>query len=356
MGKRLAVSGFARLPVELVNIIFGLAAESSRHTCLDLCLVASWARQIALPYLFRTLVAKDHGAKFNIYLANRACIPINTNINPASLVKHVWMPLETDDTTNPVLDVFENCHNIVHIALTIYCFCTLIRATSPPLIADMRKTISGPALDRDRDLHLTLLSTTFFNWTFPQYWQPNVMRRSPLYDQITHIRVETVNSFHVYHLFKLDHFSRLSHLSVPYYHPTQHVAEQLDDLLELQSLEMFVVAGVRKPLQQAHWKRLQEWVWAKRRSDKRVFFVEVPAMDIQAEWEAEMRGGESLWDRALRYTTQWEAREEAEAALVRIFDRPRIVNCTDLFVAVHQELQAANSQTIMPRRSRRNAL
>ena len=355
MGKRL-VSGFARLPAELINIIFALAAESSRHTCLDLCLVASWARQIALPYLFRTLVAKDHGAKFNKYLANPPYIPINTNINPASLVKHVWIPLEYDGTDS-VLDVFKNCHNLVHIALTIHCFYNLIRATSPYLVADMTKTtISGPALDRDRDLHFTMLSAGSFNWTFPQYWQPGAVLRSPLYDQITHIRVETLDSYYISPSHGMAHFSRLSHLSVPYYHSTQHVANQLDVFLELQSLEMFVVAGVRKPLQQAHWKRLQEWVWAERRTDKRVFFLEVPAMDIQAEWEAEMRGGKSLWDRAFRYTTEWEAREKAEAALVKIFNCPRIVTCADLFVAVHQELQAANSQTIMPRRSRRNAL
>jgi hypothetical protein len=99
-------------------------------------------------------------------------------------------------------------------------------------MVDMRKTISGPTLDCNRDLHLTLLGVTLFNWTFPQYWQPNIMWRSPLCDQITHIRVEIVDSFHVSHLFKLDHFSQLSHLSVPYYHPMQHVAEQLDNLLE----------------------------------------------------------------------------------------------------------------------------
>jgi hypothetical protein len=81
---------------------------------------------------------------------------------------------------------------------------------------------------------------------------------------------------------------------------------------------MFVVAGVRKPLQLAHRRRLEKWVLTKRRRDKRVFFVEVPAMDIQAEWEGEMRGGESIWDRAFRYTTQWEDRQVAEAALVRI--------------------------------------
>jgi hypothetical protein len=117
---------------------------------------------------------------------------------------------------------------------------------------------------------------------------------------------------------------------------------------------MFVVAGVRKPLRQAHWKRLEQWVRTKRRRDKREFFVEVPAMDIQVEWEVEMRGGKSLWDRAFRYTTEWEARESAEAALVRIF--PRLLGLLPLlilFVVVHQELQVASSKGIMPRRSRR---
>ena len=37
--------------------------------------------------------------------------------------------------------------------------------------------------------------------------------------------------------------------------------------------------------------------------DKRVFFVEILAMDVQAEWEEEITGGESIWDRAFRYTT-----------------------------------------------------
>ena len=62
-------------------------------------------------------------------------------------------------------------------------------------------------------------------------------------------------------------------------------------------------------------------VLAELQEDKRVFFVEVPAMDIQAEWEREMRGGKTIWERAIRYTTQWEARQRAEAALVRIFAR-----------------------------------
>jgi len=267
--------------------------------------VASWARQIALPRLFRTLVAKDHGANFRKYLANRPYVPFNTNINPPSLVENLWMPLQGHDITDSVLDAFENCHNIAHMALTIDCFHKLICATSSlPLRSEHEKRkVSGPALDGHSDLHLTMLGATSFNWAFKEYWDSSATIRSPLYDRITHIRVETVNSYKTPRRQKLHHFSRLSHLSLPYYNSTQHKARRLDEFLKLRSLEMFVVAGVTKPLQQAHWKRLEEWVREKRRVDKRVFFVEIPAMDIQAGWEEEIRGEESIWDRAFRYTT-----------------------------------------------------
>ena len=139
------------------------------------------------------------------------------------------------------------------------------------------RMISGPALDDKRNLHLTLLGTTSFNWALREFHHDDPSLRSPLYDQITHIRVETANGYKTRH--KLTHFSRLSHLSVPYYNSVHHVSKHLDDFLQVRSLEMFVVAGVRKPLQQAHWKRLQDWVRAKRKLLKNkngILFVENP--------------------------------------------------------------------------------
>jgi len=350
--KRPVSSPFIRLPIELVNIIFALAAEASRHTCLDLCKVASWARQIALPHLFGTLVAGDHGTKFQKYLANPPYIPFNTNITAASLVKNVWIPLEDRGTTDSVLDVFQNCHNITHMALTVHCFYKLVRSTTSEVLAPSHRKISGPCLNDNRSLHFTLLGTASFNWVLRELHHADVSLRSPLYDQITHVRVETIDGYKTRH--KLYHFSRLSHLSVPYYNSAHHVAKQLDDFLKLRLLDMFVVAGVRKPLQQAHWKRLQDWVRAKRKKEKRVFFVEIPAMDIQAEWEAEMRGGESIWDRALRYTSQWEAKEQAEE-LVRTSVSRLNGNLTDSACYHPQEVQATTRRGGMPRRSCRLA-
>jgi hypothetical protein len=328
MVKNEVFSGFPCFPVELVNIIFTLAAESSRHTCLALCLVASWARQIALPHLFCTLVMKDHNVEFDKYLADPPYMPVNTNIDAASLVKNVWMPSEDYDTTELAIDIFENCPNITHMGLTIYRFYQLIYSTSPIHISYLRRKVLGPAFDNYHDLHITILGATSFAWACRQNWNPNVLLRSPLYDRTTRVRVETVDSYNMPYKHRLHHFSRLSHLSVPYYHATQHIVTRLDIFLELQSLEMFVVAGVKKPLQQAQWKRLQEWVREKRKTDKRVFFVEIPAVDIQVEWEREMRGGESIWDQALRYTTRWEAKEREKLELVRTLSCRQVVILT----------------------------
>jgi hypothetical protein len=41
------------------------------------------------------------------------------------------LPLEDYGITNSVLDVFEKCDNIEHMALTVECFLSLICATSP---------------------------------------------------------------------------------------------------------------------------------------------------------------------------------------------------------------------------------
>lgn len=350
-GLRPASSLFPRLPVEIINIILAFAAES-RHTCLDLCLVSSWARQIALPHLFRTLVSKDR--KFQKYLVNPPYVPFDTNINAASLVKNVWMPLDYD-AAGLVLDVFQNCRNITHMALSGSCLSAIIRATTPTppgfltLTYESRRLISGTK----SDIHLTVLGTYSFNWVVSGSWQPNV--RSPLYDQITHIRVETIDSFYVSGLHRPDNFSRLSHLSLPYYNAMQHDPNKLDSFLELESLQMLVIAGVRKLLQQAHWGRLEAWVWLKRTTDKRVFFVEIPGVDIQAEWEEEMRDGESVWAKASRYTAQWEARENAKVALVRHLLLLVLLSLPISIALYHQEMQAANSPVIMPRRSRRMA-
>jgi len=61
---------------------------------------------LALPHLFRTLVAKNDGAKFKKYLTNPPYVPFDTNIDAASLVKNVWVPLEDHGSYHLLIGVF----------------------------------------------------------------------------------------------------------------------------------------------------------------------------------------------------------------------------------------------------------
>jgi hypothetical protein len=49
-------------PMEIIVHIFRLAAQSSRTTCPSLCLVASWVRELTLPYLYRRVITLHAGS------------------------------------------------------------------------------------------------------------------------------------------------------------------------------------------------------------------------------------------------------------------------------------------------------
>jgi hypothetical protein len=42
-------------------------------------------------------------------------------------------------------------------------------------------------------------------------------------------------------------------------------------------------------------------------TDQRLHVIEGHSQYFQDEWEEKMRGGESIWERAIQYTTTWEA-------------------------------------------------
>ena len=289
-----------RLPVELLHCVFNLASASSRHACLNICLVASWARQIALPHLFHTVVIKDTYAntEFTKYIVEPFLMP---NFRAACFVNNVW----AQNSRDLVLEVIEKCDNITHLALNTGHFRWLMRSTSPGTIAaSVSPGISGHALARQRDLHLTLLDAESLNLALTEHHNDDVTKKSPIFDKITHLRLTLVDSYKM--RANLDHFSRLTHLCMPYYDSRRHQTMYLQPFLELQSLQMFVIIVILRCARSSHVS-LENWVRNVRETDTRVYLVNGWSADIQVEWEREMRGGESVWERAIRYTNKWEA-------------------------------------------------
>jgi hypothetical protein len=75
-------------------------------------------------------------------------------------------------------------------------------------------------------------------------------------------------------------------------------------------LKVLVVAVVKDAVDPVEYEKLEEWVRKTRKTDDRVYLAETPSHKFvfQDEWEAEMRGEDSIWDRAVKYTATWEAR------------------------------------------------
>jgi hypothetical protein len=108
------------------------------------------------------------------------------------------------------------------------------------------------------------------------------------------------------------YFSRLSHLSVPYglggSRPGGYrLATLLRPFLNLKPLKMLVIAVAKNVIHKGRGRVLEKWVRKTRETDDRVYLME-GASNFQDEWENEVRGGESFWDQAVRYTDEWERR------------------------------------------------
>jgi hypothetical protein len=309
-------SPFIRLPAELVNYVLQLAAASSRHCSLDICLVASWARHLALPYLFHTIVI-DTVTSFGVrkYIADSPCMPANTNLLAGSSVKGAWIGGTGLEQYDQILAVFEACENITQLALRARDLDLLLRCSSPGIpLYGFRKRISPRAMARNHDLHLTLFGAHWSpsNW-LRTYYKPDPTRRSPIFDRVTHMRLTCIGFYKSSII--LDDFSRLSHLSVPYCLGGGHKAKHLQYFLDLKSLKMLVIAVAEDVIKQGHWKRLQKWVRDIRETDGRVYLVPCSST-LRDEWEKESRGGECIWDRAVRYTNEWECQTSGRCTII----------------------------------------
>jgi len=296
------VSPFTRIPPELVHRILNLAAAASRHSSLDICLVASWARRIALPHLFHTIVIKDKesNSQFNTFLLSPPHSPVDFTFPIAPFVTNIWMECIHD--LDCIIPVNELCDNVTHLALYPLLFFWLLHITTPQSkehTTEMK--VSDHVFDRSHDLNLTLLA--------PMDSRASLFAGSPLFHRITHICLATIKAYDTQQGFEL--FSRLSHLSVPYRGVARHHPTALQGFLKLESLQMLVVAIIEEVVQEADLKELEKWVREVRKTDGRVYLVGRHTANIQAEWENEMRGEKCIWERAIQYTATWEARAVA---------------------------------------------
>ncbi|KIM77931.1 hypothetical protein PILCRDRAFT_824920 [Piloderma croceum F 1598] len=300
------MSPFANLPPELVQHIFSLASAASRNSGLNICLVASWARHIALPHLLHTVVIKDHlaNAQFRHNLQGQSPYDPSPGFLAPPLIYNVWMEAVSDR----IISLFNACDNIQHLALADEAFLWLIHASSPiATVGAFNSTISQSAVARPQDLHLTIISAGR-RWTHPEYMYGDVTMRSPLLSKITRIYLADMDVLPTFS--EIEIFTRLTHLAVPFYDWFDH-GKFLRTLLLVELLEMLVVVIITGDVVKDDRAQIESQVAEIRKTDGRIYLAEslYRGVGIQKQWEEEMRGGKSIWDKAVRYTSEYEARK-----------------------------------------------
>ncbi|KAF9457261.1 hypothetical protein BDZ94DRAFT_256391 [Collybia nuda] len=281
---------YPELPPELVHNIFHYAARRSTPFCLVLCQVSRWTRELALPHLYSTVIIKNHSASSDYikYLGKYYFKFLQHDFQPTTALRSLWIAAVSDR----VVSIFGKCDNVVHLALHADNIFWLVHASSSEW-----KVLSHEVITRKQDLHITVIDGK--NWALTQFINVDPTLTTPLFSKISHLRLAKTKDYETD--LTISHFTRLTHLAVPFYLPS-HDLSALERTLAHKSLECLVVVIYVDLVTAEDRLRVDNWFKDKWVTGKRVSIVESTSKGIQEEWEEEVRGGKNIWSGGVRST------------------------------------------------------
>ncbi|KJA18183.1 hypothetical protein HYPSUDRAFT_45501 [Hypholoma sublateritium FD-334 SS-4] len=284
----------AILPPEIVDHIFRYACILSTSFCLALCESSSWTRKLAIPYLYSTIVvtklrkAMTLSAALGLQLVNSP-IP---NFVPKAHVRSIWI----EPVSNMTLHIFRTCDVLLNLAITEDNLNWIIHSSSP---ATARLSIlQERTITRKQDLHLLLIDAKRRYWS--QAMLASSANPSPFFTKVTHLRLGKMGSYST-HL-NIAHFTRLSHIAVPFHRPQDQCLDDLLELFDLPSVMVVVVVILIDLLSEEDLDESLRWIVEHRAVKRSAYCVLSRSQDLRKEWEEEARNGMNIWDRAVRCT------------------------------------------------------
>ena len=267
------------LPLELLDEVFRITASSSTQSCLALCLVSSWVYRLVIPYLMDQVVITSFPKATSLRDHLFASLPRVRNFaDPVLLIRGLWLP---DHISLPPR-IFLASKNLRRAAIHIQALCNL--ASECPLDLDSNREL-------DHDLDLTLLGGGKCNYE-------HLTKARFLMSRVT--RLHLVSNAPVLLFHNLPH---VTHLASTWTFSFHDAVELFTTTLPALKVLVFVIDTRFTPSIQ---KIAKEFIYMLRNKEQWVWFLEADRSELRAEWEDEARGGESLWDRAIRQTTNWE--------------------------------------------------
>ncbi|OCH94341.1 hypothetical protein OBBRIDRAFT_748059 [Obba rivulosa] len=322
---------FPDLPVEIIMHILEEAACLDRQTARIVSLVSSWARKLALPYLFSTLVYRN--TPFTPGRQASKSSMQERKVHPKiphyvqRFVRNLWSESIGIYTPSSEIEFFQSFPNVESLALP------------SPSLRSLHMAIQAQAQSIDRQSSdpclvspACLRSITMITHTFRYDWHFLVGQRLPgsnggmVLDQITHLRILDMQiSTYSPHA----HLQKLTHIALPFLDlgnsPNQTTLRLPEGLLQHPTLQIVVLTIDERKFLGNPWYHIGRYsaagargeglssprdnfrklvAWA-REKDARVHVVLSPriSQDVRAEWEAASRGGMDIWQIAAKSRT-----------------------------------------------------
>ncbi|KAJ7471293.1 hypothetical protein B0H11DRAFT_2283320 [Mycena galericulata] len=282
---------FPELPFDIVECILIHSASSSPSAALTICLVSSWARNIAIPQLHHTVVLASHGQHLAFLANNRLASPQPVHGPAASAtiplghhVRHILLDSKGAD----MHALYALCPNLVSLAIPV-----------SRLIGFSTERQSFPSLTRLDILSPALTSVS------PTSFAANPVRARP-WAPLTHLRLRLhapspsqlpFPNTNLLQILPLEHMPALTHLAHPLPVPTPwQPADAAAPLNRCPSLRMLVIvvphatlASHLAPPFRAHDPRLY-------------IYLDDAGLDRTTQWRHEVDGAMStIWERASQF-------------------------------------------------------
>ncbi|KAI0750964.1 hypothetical protein C8Q80DRAFT_1098065 [Daedaleopsis nitida] len=308
------------LPTELTVQIMDFAAQGSFEAAQSISLVSTWARGIALPHLFSTVVIRFKPA-YSMGMASGARDSPHARMSRPQawghLVRNLWVESSGIANAPKEEEILRACLNLENIALKSLSLRTLPSSLKHSAVSPT----PGWTPDEPRDPpRCYLRSVTLITHTLRYEWHSlaNIQLRdgTMLLHNITHLHLleMTISSFSPHDL-----LPNLTHLALPYLDLGNDFRQ--DNLrlpvgvLEHRSLKMIVLTVTEGRWLTNPWYQISRYpgkatnspraafchlVDTLRKRDDRLHAVLSPRLGVDPceEWANAARGGPSLWGNA----------------------------------------------------------
>lgn len=304
-------SQFGDFPLDVLIIIFNFSAAVSRQSCLNICLVSTWAWRVAIRHLYTTIAIGGNyeTPRFDSIPASLSLSPYE--MSPRHFIKNVWVVWLPQEEVEHLLPFLQSLDTIHMLSMFVNDFWCLVRSVD-------NRTVSIPVLETPQikqSLHLTLYGLPTFELNY------SITSSFPA---ITHLQAELTDGL----FYILPCLPNLTHIHLTY-SASRNQTTLLRGIQAMPSLRFIAVAACVDGFHgmKCTTATTERWVIDTKMEDRRVHIgVEhAPAFrEYRKAWEEQASGETaSVWEMARSFTEQLEMTEDRFTSKPLPLPRPR---------------------------------